>query len=117
MGAVVTVSLHHVWLNWHRPNFSEDLSDIRPQSQNPNELYIRVIHSLRNMPALTECDSDTRISVLLTILVLLVGVMVTGRSDFRILSRMLESALEAVGGEECLGDSDAARFIKSQIHK
>ncbi|KAF2156499.1 hypothetical protein K461DRAFT_97047 [Myriangium duriaei CBS 260.36] len=117
MGAVVTVSLHHVWRNWHRPNVGDEMSDIKPQLRDPNEFYIRVIHKLQELPELTKCDLETRNSVLLTILVLFVGVMVTGRSDFRILSRMLESALEAVGGEDILGDGDAARFIKTQIHK
>ncbi|KAH7060904.1 hypothetical protein B0J12DRAFT_737189 [Macrophomina phaseolina] len=55
--------------------------------------------------------------VLLTILVLLVAVMIAGSDDFPILLRMLQSAFEAIGGEEGLGRGVFAEFMIRQIHR
>lgn len=55
--------------------------------------------------------------VLLTILVLLVAVMIAGSDDFPILLRMLQSAFEAIGGEEGPGRGVFAKFMIRQIHK
>ncbi|KAJ3543807.1 hypothetical protein NM208_g3384 [Fusarium decemcellulare] len=87
------------------------------QIPDPNQLYRQVISGLQQQPDLESCDADRKHSILLTILVLLVGVMVTGRSDFPMLFRMLESALAAIGGGEALGDGEVANFILPQVSK
>ncbi|KAF5003109.1 hypothetical protein FDECE_10325 [Fusarium decemcellulare] len=87
------------------------------QIPDPNQLYRQVISGLQQQPDLESCDADRKHSILLTILVLLVGVMVTGRSDFPMLFRMLESALAAIGGGEVLGDGEVANFILPQVSK
>ncbi|EQB43807.1 hypothetical protein CGLO_17512 [Colletotrichum gloeosporioides Cg-14] len=43
--------------------------------------------------------------------------MVTGSDDFPLLFRLLESALEAIGGEDSLGEDELSRFIVRQVHK
>ncbi|KAH0438388.1 hypothetical protein CcaCcLH18_03375 [Colletotrichum camelliae] len=42
--------------------------------------------------------------------------MVTGSDDFPLLFRLLESALEAIGGEDSLGEDELSRFIVRQVH-
>ncbi|KAI9147092.1 hypothetical protein HJFPF1_13124 [Paramyrothecium foliicola] len=77
----------------------------------------KVLSGLRQRSDLARCDVKARQSVLMTILVLQVGAMVTGRGDFPLLYRMLESAFEAVGGETGLGGGEVADFILSQVYK
>lgn len=83
----------------------------------PDKFYAKVISGLQSRSTLRECDLETRQSVFVAILALLVGVMVNGSSDFPILFYMLQSALEAIGGERGLGDGEFARFIMRQIRK
>jgi hypothetical protein len=84
---------------------------------NPALALGRVVSSLRQTSSLTDGSLETVHSVLITLLVLLVGVMVSGRSDFRIILRMLDSAITAIGGEENLGHGAVADFIRFQARK
>lgn len=121
LNAVVTVSLYHIAFNqFARNDASSNTNEASAATslvRDPNEMYNRVISGLRNQPKLNTCDNKTKTSILVTILVLFVGAMVTGRTDFPLLARMMESAIEAVGGEDCLPENDVATFIKQQIHK
>ncbi|KAF4463818.1 hypothetical protein FALBO_9349, partial [Fusarium albosuccineum] len=118
LNAVLTVSAFHICLN-RLPATGISSRCVVPRTNfqipDPNQLYRQVISGLQQQPDLESCDADRKHSILLTILVLLVGVMVTGRSDFPMLFRMLESALAAIGGGEALGDGEVANFILPQI--
>ncbi|CAH0046808.1 unnamed protein product [Clonostachys solani] len=120
MDAVVTVAFYHLELNRftqaHRRTKCE-LSTTRNDLRDPNEMYNRVILGLRSQPELNSGDVNIKISVSITILILFVGAMVTGGSDFLLLSRMLESAIEAMGGEDNLPRVYASDFIRKQNHK
>lgn len=76
-------------------------------------LYTRAIAGLQNR----SLNQSTQESILLTILILLIGVMVTGNSDFPILIQMLQSAFDVVGREDGLGNGELAGFIVRQVHK
>ncbi|RSL77334.1 hypothetical protein CEP51_009158 [Fusarium floridanum] len=120
LDAVLTVSAFHIWLNrsptigFHSPS---DITRANLQAPDPNQLYRRVISGLQQQPELESCSAERKHSILITILVLHVGVMVTGRSDFPMLFRMLESALAAMGGCETLGDGEVANFILPEVAK
>jgi hypothetical protein len=120
MDAVVTVAFYHLELNKstqaHKRTKCE-LSATRSDLRDPNEMYNRVIQGLRSQPGLNSGNVNIKISVSITILILFVGAMVTGGSDFLLLSRMLESAIEAMGGEDKLPRVYASDFIKNQNHK
>lgn len=85
---------------------------------NPNRLYARAIGQLMNRKDLREWDGETRQVIILAIVVLLVSVMVNGLPDFPIVFQMLESAIEAVGGEEVLASGgEMGSFLLRQIRK
>ncbi|KAE9570001.1 hypothetical protein CGMCC3_g13854 [Colletotrichum fructicola] len=96
------------------PGLSSQLS----ANANPSasQLYACTIADLQRRD-LGHSDQSSRLSILLAILVLLVAVMVTGSDDFPLLFRLLESALEAIGGEDSLGEDELSRFIVRQVHK
>lgn len=96
------------------PGLSYQLS----ANDNPSasQLYACTIADLQRRD-LGHSDQSSRLSILLAILVLLVAVMVTGSDDFPLLFRLLESALEAIGGEDSLGEYELSRFIVRQVHK
>ncbi|KAF7594252.1 hypothetical protein BBP40_009804 [Aspergillus hancockii] len=83
----------------------------------PDKLYAQAILGLQSRSSLNEYDMLTRQSIFVVIIILLVGVMVNGRSDFPILFKMLQSALDAVGGEEGLGNGELGEFLLRQIRK
>ena len=85
---------------------------------NPRTLYAHAIRKLQCRRELDGCDRETRQTVILSIIVLLVVVMINGCSDFPVMFRMLESALHAIGGDDELerGD-DMALFCLRQIRK
>ncbi|OGM40216.1 hypothetical protein ABOM_010856 [Aspergillus bombycis] len=83
----------------------------------PDKLYAKAILGLQDRSSLDEYDMLTRQSIFIAIITLLVGVMVNGCSDFPILFNMLQSALDAVGGEGGLGNGDLADFLLRQIRK
>lgn len=82
-----------------------------------HNLDSNVVAGLKHYAELGDLEPAQKQSILITILVLQVGAMVTGRSDFPSLYRMLDSAFEAVGGMDGLGGGDAPEFIKSQVDK
>ncbi|KAF2095859.1 hypothetical protein NA57DRAFT_58928 [Rhizodiscina lignyota] len=84
----------------------------------PNKLYGQAIRELQHRRNLTGCDQQTRRFVILALVVLLVVVMVNGCCDFPLVFHMLQSALDAVGGESRLLDgSEMAEFSLRQIRK
>lgn len=130
MDAVVSVSAFHLCLTNSMGNFQFQTPFQNPFQQqhnlthsdsgglpDPNELYARVILGLQERKDLGQCDQLSKHSVLMTLLVLLTGVMVTGCNDFPMLFRMLESALDIAGGEDGLGAGELAEFLLPQIHK
>lgn len=84
---------------------------------NSSELYSEAIHELQNRKNLDQYDHQTKRRVILSIIVLLVAVMVTGCSDFPILFHLLQSALDTIGGEDELGPDELSEFALRQIHK
>ncbi|KAL3299233.1 acriflavine sensitivity control protein acr-2 [Colletotrichum asianum] len=79
-----------------------------------SQLYAWTIADLQRRD-LGHSDQSSRLSILIAILVLLVAVMVTGSDDFPLL--LFESALEAIGGVDSLGEDELSRFIVRQVHK
>lgn len=80
-------------------------------------LYTKAIQGLTRRQDFTKAGKDITSQNILALLVLLVSVMITGCSDFPVLYKVLESALDSVGGEDALGASDLAQFIRRQIRK
>lgn len=112
MNAVLAVSAFHLSLT------HSDLQEDRQLPYlTPEKLYTTVIDGLQQRQDLRRYDRSTQQTVLLSILVLLVAVMVNGSSDFPTMFRALESALEAINGEETIGTGDLADFLRRQIHK
>lgn len=119
MYAVLAASAFHLSFNETKSKSIAPLSTqavhrhcplIKPQQYpDSGKLYARAIMDLKKRQELG-ADED-RHSVLLAILILLVAVMVTGSDDFPILLRMMQSAFEAVGGEEGLG-----RGVFGRVH-
>lgn len=85
--------------------------------RDPQALYALVLLKLKHFSAIDGCDANTKQSILMTILVLLVGSMVTGGPEFPFLYRMLDSAFDAIGGKQGLGDGEAADFVQIQVDK
>lgn len=81
------------------------------------QFYYHTITELQKWQDFASYDVFTKLSVLLTVLVLLVAVMVTASDDFPRLFGLLEAALAAMGGEASLGKSELSSFILRQIHK
>ncbi|KAF4963206.1 hypothetical protein FSARC_8784 [Fusarium sarcochroum] len=117
--AVLSVSAFHIRQN--RFPATETVCSGAPKSDyfipDANQLYGGVIRGLQQQPELDSCDVERRDSILITILVLLLGAMVNGASDYPILFRMIESALHANGGDGTLGTGDVATFIDLQFSK
>lgn len=84
---------------------------------NPKRHYAQVISWLQTRKDLTHCNLYTRQYIFVALIVLLVTVMITGYSDFPLIFHTLESALNAVGGENELGDGELAEFLLRQIRK
>ncbi|KAJ3527335.1 hypothetical protein NM208_g10751 [Fusarium decemcellulare] len=123
MNAVLTVSAFHLYLGEPIRIQSRGMLSTEPSLFIPDGcpsadvLYARTIKGLQQRRELAGVDCAARQSVLLTILVLLISVMVNGRKDFPLLFGMLQSALEAVGGEGRLGGGELGEFMVRQIRK
>ena len=104
MDAVLTVSL------FHAPQMSSNKGM-------QNAYYGRVIQGLQTRSQLQNCDQLSQHSILLTILLLLTVIMVNGSTDFPILFRMLQSAIDAIGGDKAFGSGCTAEFLVRQIQK
>ncbi|KAI9166453.1 hypothetical protein HJFPF1_02555 [Paramyrothecium foliicola] len=109
MDAVLTVSA------FHRTR-GIDVSQTK-QGIKPNSLYAQTILELQNSSRIVDCDRDSQHAIILTIMLLLTTIMVSGYSDFPILFGILNSALEAIGGDAKLCSGDVADFITRQVHK
>lgn len=120
MDAVLAVSAFHRSLN--ASNTSNNHHKMTGHQSDPfsgaepRGLYTRAIVRLKSR-GFHESDAQNRHTILLTILVLLTSAMVTGDSDFTILCRLLQSAVEAMGGEEAIGGGELGEFINRQTHK
>ncbi|KAH7149104.1 hypothetical protein B0J13DRAFT_297199 [Dactylonectria estremocensis] len=82
-----------------------------------SRMYARTIRGLRERQELVHSDLSSKHSILVTILVLLSAMMVTACSDFPVIFRMLESAVDAMGGKQGLGEGELPEFIMRQVHK
>lgn len=82
-----------------------------------HQMYQTIFSKLQLSSGIERLSSHKKHSILMTILVLLTGAMVTGRSDFSLFYGLLGSASDSMGDEASLGRSDMARFIKSQVAK
>ncbi|KAM0417417.1 hypothetical protein ACHAPT_012566 [Fusarium lateritium] len=79
-------------------------------------LYSKAICELQKRQDLQQYDVHARYRIIISIIVLLLAMIVNGSSDFPIMFRMLQSALDMVGGENT-GSRVMADFSTSQIHK
>ncbi|KAM5349071.1 hypothetical protein ACJ41O_008894 [Fusarium nematophilum] len=106
MSAVMAVSAFH-------------LSDKAVGVADAGMLYSTAIHELQKRQDLRKYDIPARHRIILAIIVLLLAMIVNGCSDFPIMFRMLQSALDMVGGESMLGAGSQAitEFSARQIRK
>ncbi|KAJ4263488.1 hypothetical protein NW762_006307 [Fusarium torreyae] len=81
--------------------------------------YSKAIRELRKRQDLQVYDVHERYRIILAIVVLLLAMIVNGSPDFPIMFRMLQSALDMVGGEDVLGFGSQmiAEFSAQQISK
>ncbi|KAH8810879.1 hypothetical protein F5884DRAFT_261958 [Xylogone sp. PMI_703] len=84
---------------------------------NPRKHFAQAVSWLLNRKDLTKCSLQTKQFVFVALIILLLNVMITGCSDFPLIFHMLESALNAVGGEGGLGSGELAGFLLRQIRK
>jgi hypothetical protein len=125
MNAVLTVSAFYFHINTLENNLSRSkqryhaFGNISYDSYvpDPRVLLSRTLQGLRRRQELNSRDQVTQHSVLITLLLLMTSDLVTGGSDFPMLLRMLDSALDAVGGKEGLGTGILAGFIMRELHK
>ncbi|OBS29474.1 hypothetical protein FPOA_03411 [Fusarium poae] len=125
MNAVLTVSAFHFHINKLENSFRQSkqqyhaFGNISYDSYvpDPHLLLSRTLQGLRKRQELNSRDQITQHSVLITLLLLMTSDLVTGGSDFPMLLRMLESALDAIGGREGLGTGILAGFIMRELHK
>ncbi|USP78610.1 hypothetical protein yc1106_05884 [Curvularia clavata] len=83
----------------------------------PRDFYNRAIDGLRQNQELSAYDARKKHVILISLLVLLVVTMVNGSSDFRSIFRLLETAWEAGGGDEELGQGELGLFVIRQYLK
>ncbi|KAM0548188.1 hypothetical protein ACHAPJ_009986 [Fusarium lateritium] len=125
MDAVLTVSAFHFHMNKLSNNFQRGKQQYRAFGNDsydsyvpdPHQLCARTLHGLRKRQELINVDQSSQHSVLISLLLLMCAVLVNGGSDFPVLLRMLESALDAIGGKEGLGTGILAGFIMRELHK
>lgn len=84
---------------------------------NSHAIYASAIRRLREREDLARQDMLSKQAVLLALVVLLATVMVNGFSDFSAIFDLLETAVEAVGGEEKLMHGELGHFVVRQIRK
>lgn len=90
---------------------------VKHQSLEPNIAYQKVIRRLRHKQDFFCQNVFERQSVVLTLLLLLAGVIVSGSSDFRIIFRSLESFLSAVDDDLIFTEDELGRFLYLQVQK
>lgn len=108
MSAVLAVSAFHL---------SE--RSLLEQIVDPTRLYSKAINELQKRSDLHDFDADSRHRIIMTIILLLLATMVNGSSDFPIIFRMLQSALEMIGGDTGLLETGdvIADFSADQIRR
>ncbi|KAJ4229009.1 hypothetical protein NW759_003730 [Fusarium solani] len=127
MDAVLTVSAFHFHLNKlsHNLHANNQQHTIFGGSFGIHDFYVpdpyqlcgRTLRGLRQRQELVNADQTEKHSVLISLLLLITAVLVTGGSDFPVLFRMMESAFDAIGGKEGLGTGTLAEFIMRELHK
>ncbi|KAH7148348.1 hypothetical protein EDB81DRAFT_868700 [Dactylonectria macrodidyma] len=116
MSAVLATAVAHQGLGQLFKNKLQNNLDTLWQPQS-SRLYAHAIRGLRERQELVHGNQLSKQSILVTILVLLSAVMVTGCSDFPVIFRMLESAVNAMGGRQGLGEGELPDFIMRQVNK
>ncbi|WXC57969.1 hypothetical protein SNK03_003870 [Fusarium graminearum] len=125
MNAVLTVSAFHFHINKLENRLIQSKQQYSAFGNNSCDSYVpdphlllsRTLQGLRKRQELHSRDQTTQHSVLITLLLLMTSDLVTGGSDFPMLLRMLESALDAIGGKEGLGTGILAGFIMRELYK
>lgn len=105
MDAVLSASAFH---------FAANVND---QLYKPDIIYAKTIKKLQERQNLDAQDVTGKQTVLLALLVLLAVVMVNGCSDFPTIFNLLESAVQAIGGEEASIQGELGQFLVRQIRK
>lgn len=90
---------------------------IAARDSEPSSFYTRAIQGLQYRRQLHDCSRDDKHAIILTILLLLTAVMVTGSTDFPVLFGMLQSAIDAIGGVAELGYGDVPEFLTRQLRE
>lgn len=101
----------------HFPQIWWSSSTTEPASCQPKHSLLRGYPRTSEPEDLDQYDHQTKRLAILSIILLLAAVMVTGCSDFPILFHLLQSALDTVGGEDRLGPDELSEFALRQIHK
>lgn len=118
MSAVLAASAFHLWGTMSTCSSIINTDTELVAAVNPAKLYAQAIQKLQQRRQLDGCDAHARQMVILAIVVLLVAVMINGCSDFPVMFRMLQSAIDAIGGEAGLMDGgEVAEFSLRQIRK
>ncbi|KAF4452454.1 hypothetical protein F53441_4734 [Fusarium austroafricanum] len=125
MDAVLTVSSFHFHINNLTNNFKQSQKQYSAFGNSFHDTYVpdpyqllgRTLQGLRKRQELICTNQTTQHSVLISLILLMTSVLVTGGSDFPVLLRMMESALDAIGGKEGLGTGILAGFIMRELHK
>lgn len=105
MDAVLSASAFH---------FAANVND---KLYKPDIIWAKTIQRLQARQNLDAQDMTGKQTVLLALLVLLANVMVTGCSDFPAIFKLLESAVQAIGGEEATMQGELGKFLVRQIRK
>lgn len=106
MKALIAASVFHFSANISNGIFGE-----------AGKHYLEAILSLRKQHNLRQVNRSSLSHILISVLLLLVGVLVSGSADFARLFHMLEAILDSVGDVETLGDGELDVFLQRQIPK
>ncbi|GKU09589.1 unnamed protein product, partial [Fusarium langsethiae] len=125
MNAVLTVSAFYFHINKLENSLRQRKQQYHAFGNTSHDSYVpdpylllsRTLQGLQKRQELNSGDQVTQHSVLVTLLLLMTSDLVTGGSDFPMLLRMLDSALDAVGGKEGLGTGILPGFIMRELHK
>lgn len=87
------------------------------QSQQAHVFYQNTVRGLMQRQNIESQGRYEKQCILLSLLLLLAGVIVSGSPDFRRVLRSVEAFLGAVGHERTLEDDDLGRFLLRQVQK
>ena len=105
MDAVMSASAFHYYVNFGECVYA------------PSSHYMRAINRLQKRRNLAICDTEGAQRIVLAILVLLVTIMINGSSDFPVLFKLLQLALDAMDNQDDLFEGEVGEFLKQQIQK